>query len=423
MKTILSSRRHHYLANVSIFLATLVLIAGMIGCGPVCEDLQIETWYDLNDIRNNLDCNHILMNDLDSTTPGYAELASSTANAGKGWEPIGTLANAFEGTFDGNGNTISDLFIYRPDEDEVGLFGRVQEGLIENLGLVSVNVTGKKSVGALVGYNQKGKLNSDTRPPYSETYSHGSVTGEENVGGLVGNNYDGTVNQCQSSAEVFQVPSAPDEERWRAGGLVGLNGGTVSYCDYNGEVNGDRQVGGLVGHNAFRPGGRVEDCGGAYSVNGNLVVGGVAGLNLGALRRNSYAGEVNGILTVIGDGLTALNEGATGNADSYDTAPPGSYVGGVVGVNEGTVEDCCAEATVRGNQCVGGFAGKNEGNVTRCSSSGNVTGNSDVGCFLGWNTNTGTVSSCESTSCVTDTSDCGPMVGWNEGVISGIPIP
>jgi len=419
MKIVHSSKRRHYVAAISIFLifsVTAALISGMAGCnGP--EHLQIRTWYDLDAIRNNLDADHELMNDLDATTAGYEELASPTANGGKGWQPIGIGAKPFKGTFDGGGNTISDLFIYRPDEDEVGLFGRVQEGLVKHVGLVSVNVTGNKSVGALVGYNWKGKLDSDTRPPYSKTYSHGSVTGEEDVGGLVGNNYDGTVNQCESSAEVFQVSSAPDEERWRAGGLVGLNGGTVSNCDYNGAVNGDRQVGGLVGHNALIPEGRVEDCGGAYSVHGNLEVGGVAGRNLGALRRNSYTGKVNGILTVIGDGLTALNEGATGNADSSDTALPGSYVGGVVGVNEGTVEDCSAEATVEGYQYVGGLAGANNGTVEKCNSSGDVTGNSDVGRLVGYNK--GTVSNSESTSCVTGAIDCGPLVGRNEGVIEG----
>jgi hypothetical protein len=33
MKTILSSRRHHYVARVGIFLITVALIAGMVGCG------------------------------------------------------------------------------------------------------------------------------------------------------------------------------------------------------------------------------------------------------------------------------------------------------------------------------------------------------------------------------------------------------
>jgi hypothetical protein len=419
MKIILSSGRHHYLAIVSTFLITLAFIAGTISCscgGGGGAIVEIQTWYDLDAVRNNLVGSYVLMNDLDDTTDGYDELVGETAD-GKGWQPIGTEGNAFKGTFDGNGRTISDLFIDRPDEDEVGLFGRVQEGVVENLGLVNVNVTGKKYVGALVGYSWKGTLDSDIRPPGSKTYSDGIVTGEENVGGLVGNNYDGTVNQCESSVEVFLASSAPDEDRWRTGGLVGLNSGTVLHCDYNGVVNGDHQVGGLVGmnENLVTIVGHVEDCGGEYSVNGNFEVGGVAGRNMGDIRRSLFKGDVNGIM--IGDGLVALNEGTTVNAYSSDTEIPGSYIGGVVGVNGGIVEDCSAEATVEGYQYVGGLAGANEGTLDDCSSSGDVTGDSDTGRLVGYNT--GTVNNPESTSCVTGIVDCGPMVGRNEGVISG----
>jgi hypothetical protein len=444
MKTLLSLRRPYYVTRLRIFLITMILIAGMASCcqPPPSQTVEIQNWYDLDAVRNNLVGNYVLMEDLDDTTDGYDELVGETVD-NKGWQPIGAEGNAFKGTFDGNGHTISDLFIDRPDEEEVGLFGRIQEGLVKNVGLESVDVTGKRFVGALVGYSWKGTLDSDIRPPGSKTYSRGIVTGEENVGGLVGNNYDGTVNQCESSVEVFVASSAPDEYRLRTGGLVGLNSGTVLNCDYNGEVNGDRQVGGLVGMNErlVTIVGHVEDCGGEYSVNGNSQVGGVAGLNAGNIRRSSFKGDVNGIM--IGDGLVALNEGATVNAYSSDTELPGSYIGGVVGVNEGTVEDCSAEATVEGYQYVGGLAGANEGTVENCSadskvagdsnigglvgenqgtldncsSCGEVTGESNTGCLVGHNT--GTVNNSGSTSWVTGTSDGGDLVGWNEGVISG----
>jgi TRAP-type C4-dicarboxylate transport system substrate-binding protein len=445
MNILLSLRRHHYVARLSIFLIMVVLIAGTAGgCQPPpSETVEIQNWYDLDAVRDNLVGSYVLMENLDDTTDGYDDLVGDTVD-GKGWQPIGTEGNAFKGTFDGNSHTIGDLFIDRPEEDEVGLFGRVQEGVVRNVGLVSVDVTGKKYVGALVGYSWKGTIDSDIRPPGSKTYSHGSVTGEENVGGLVGNNYDGTVNQCESSAEVFHASSAPDEDRWRTGGLVGLNSGNVLNCDYNGVVNGDRQVGGLVGLNAalLTIRGQVEDCGGQYSVNGNMEVGGVAGRNIGNIRRASFIGDVNGIM--IGDGLVALNEGATVNAYASDTALQGSYVGGVVGVNEGTVDDCSAEATVEGYQYVGGLAGtnngtvencsadskvtgdsnigglvgENQGTLEKCSSCGEVTGDSSTGCLVGHNT--GTVNNSDSTSWVTGTSDGGDLVGWNEGVISGV---
>jgi len=412
---------------------------GTIGCttGDTGEPTEIWNWNDLNAVRDNPDGSYVLMSHLGDDTDGYDELVGDTAD-GKGWQPIGTTENPFKGTFDGNGNTISGLFMYRPDEDEVGLFGRVQEGLIKNLGLVSVNVTGKKSVGGLVGYSWKGTLDSDTRPPLSKTYSDGSVTGEEDVGGLVGNNYRGILNQCESSVEVFHLSSTPDEERWRVGGLVGLNSGPVINCNYSGEVNGDRQVGGLVGQNAFAPDARVEDCGGEYGVYGNLEVGGVAGRNLGALRRASFEGTVMAFM--LGDGLIALSEGTSGSADFSDATLLGSYVGGVVGVNEGIVEDCSAQATVegyryvggltgtnngtvqgcsaqatvKGYQYVGGLAGANAGNLESCSSSGDVTGNSDAGQLVGYNMLAGTVSNSDSASCVTGTVDCGDLVGRDE---------
>ena len=60
-----------------------------------------------------------------------------TANGGKGWEPIGiyhphgpTAFTGFMGTFDGQGYEICDLFINRPDEDSVGLFKYVDDGVI-----------------------------------------------------------------------------------------------------------------------------------------------------------------------------------------------------------------------------------------------------------------------------------------------------
>ncbi len=80
------------LIRVSIFLIMAAFIAGIAGCfyTPPSHNLEIRTWYDLNAIWNNLAGHHTLMNDLDSTTPGYEELASARANQGKGWQPIGT---------------------------------------------------------------------------------------------------------------------------------------------------------------------------------------------------------------------------------------------------------------------------------------------------------------------------------------------
>ena len=73
-------------------------------------------------MRNNLGGNYILTVNLDENSEGYDTYASSSANEGKGWLPIGTSGSKFTGRLEGNGYTISDLYINR-DTIYGGLFG------------------------------------------------------------------------------------------------------------------------------------------------------------------------------------------------------------------------------------------------------------------------------------------------------------
>jgi len=236
-------RLNRYLKNVSIFVVTVALITGMVGCyvyNTPSKDLEIRTWYDLDAVRDNADGHHTLMNNLDSTTAGYEELASPTANEGKGWQPIVEIfyptgdSKSFAGTFDGQGYEIRDLFINRSGEDYVGLF-ESSDGIIKNIGVVNATVTGDGEVGGLVGANFGTVSNS---------YSTGSVTGNNRVGGLVAENYKGTVSNSYSSAKV----TGSDQ----VGGLVGWNNESNVTDSYStGSVTGNDYVGGLVGSNGL----------------------------------------------------------------------------------------------------------------------------------------------------------------------------
>jgi hypothetical protein len=280
MKTIRSSGRRRHLVRFGIFLIVITFIVGVAGCGggnnsPLSQNLEIWDWYDLDAIRDNLDGNHTLMNDLDFTTAGYMELASQIAKEGKGWQPIGSTAvnDAFVGSFDGQGYEICDLFINRPDQSDVGLFGVVETGgIIENVGVVNGNITGYEAVGSLVGYNQGTVRNS---------YAHGNVTGDLDVGSLVGVN-DGTVSNSYSSGSVTG--------RDGVGGLVGKNEGTVSNSYSIGTVNGNDFIGNLVGVN----GGTVSNSYTSGTVNGNDFVGGLVGRNEGAVSKCYSTGSVTG---------------------------------------------------------------------------------------------------------------------------------
>jgi Divergent InlB B-repeat domain/The GLUG motif len=217
-------------------------------------------WYDLNAIRDDLYGIYILMNDLNSTTPGYEELAGPTANGGKGWQPIGstneTQFDVFRGTLDGGGHEISDLFINRPDTSDVGLIVVVwEDGGITNLGVVNATVTGYEWVGGLAG----GSIGV-----VDNSYSAATVNGIDNVGGLVGTNgEEGTVRNSYSIGNVTGYRFV--------GGLVGTNGGTVSNSYSTGSVTGTSYVGGLAGSN----GGTVTNSYSTGVVTGEEGVGGL----------------------------------------------------------------------------------------------------------------------------------------------------
>jgi len=256
---------------------------------------EIRDWYDLDAIRDDLSGPCALMNDLDSTTAGYEELASETANGGKGWEPIGTVADQFVGSFDGQGYEISDLFINRPDEINVGPFSEIgQEGITKDIGLVNVTVIGNDYAGGLVGHND-GMV--------SDSYSTGSVTGNSSIGALVGHN-GGIVNDSYSNGSMTGDS--------RVGGLVGWNQATLSNSYSSCSVTGDSRIGGLVGDNWYYEG-TVSNSYSTGSVTGSTQVGGLVGVNYYGSVTHSYStGSVTGSSQV--GGLVGWNTDIVSNS-------------------------------------------------------------------------------------------------------------
>jgi hypothetical protein len=283
--------------------ANFGLFAG--GNGTAGNPYQIADWWHLDNVRNYLSMHFIVINDLDSNSIGYTELASATANDGKGWQPIGTIAinDAFVGSFDGQGYGICDLFIDRPDESDVGLFGVVEEGgVIENVDVVANgNVTGNEDVGVLVGKNEGTVSNS---------YSTGNVTGDDNVGGLVGWNFKGTVTDTYSTGNVTGLDNV--------GGLVGWNTGTMSNSYATGGVTGNTSVGGLTGKN----GGTASNSYATGRVTGNDNIGGLVGKNdnTGTVSKSYSTGNVTGNTHV--GGLMGRDQGTESNS-FWDTETSG----------------------------------------------------------------------------------------------------
>jgi hypothetical protein len=244
------------------------------GTGTAEDPYQIADWHQLDFVRNYLDSYFLLVGNIGRTTPGYEELASPTANGGKGWQPIGSSEyDGFIGTFDGQGYEIRDLYINRPSEDYVGLFGAVERaGVIQDIGVVSATVIGAENVGGLVGRNG---LDSTV----INSYSTGSVTGMYDVGGLVGENEYGAVSNSHATGSVTGYQDV--------GGLVGFNSvGDVHDSYSTGNVTGNWGVGGLVGVNWGMC--DVYDSYSTGNVTGTSYVGGLVGYNLGGIVDNSF---------------------------------------------------------------------------------------------------------------------------------------
>ena len=195
--------------------------------------------------------------DFDTNGSGLADSGDDYWNEGSGWEPIGDLADPFDAVFDGNGHTVSNLFIDRGTEDHVGLFGYTNYfSVLRNVGLVSANITGNDEVGALAG----GSLGT-----IITSYATGQVSGIT-VGGLVGVNFsESVISASYATATVTG---------YQAGGLTGEHTGTIIASYATGSVTGDRFIGGLVGVTA----GTITASYATGSVNGGFG-GGLAGDN------------------------------------------------------------------------------------------------------------------------------------------------
>ena len=117
--------------------------------------------------------------DFDTDGSGAADSGDTYWNAGAGWAPIGSEDSPFTASFTGNGHTLANLFINRPTEDGIGLFGEVQSpvtgrGVIWNVGLIKVDVTGRDAVGSLFGRTRYGIVTG--------SYATGRVAGGDQVG-------------------------------------------------------------------------------------------------------------------------------------------------------------------------------------------------------------------------------------------------
>ena len=303
------------------------------------------------------------------------------------WDPIGGCVavndcpNSFNGTFDGNGHSISELQIsLSADAYGVGLFGAVNaDASLRNLTLRDVDISssaGGRYFGSLVGHGRGAEF-------HSILVDNANISvGATSVGGLVGY---GVSADISSSLVVADAVSG----YFSVGGLVG-SGGNVDISSSSvvaDTVRGSSSVGGLVGS-----GENVDISSSsalAGTVSGGRNVGGLVGWGRYADITSSsvVADTVSGSRDVgglVGYGWIAVISSSSVVAD---TVSGDNYVGGLVGWGRyaDITSSSVVAGTVSGDDYVGGLVGN--GADADISSSlvlgGFINGRSHVGGLVG----------------------------------------
>ena len=260
--------------NVTLYvnLISNQLPAGVTGKGTEAEPFILKTaehleWFrDYVNVGKSSACAKIAddVEEIDMSTVCHKADAEKQV-AELSWTPIGNYSKQYQGTFDGNGKTIRNLFI-SSTSDEIGFFGYAADCRIKNITFDNAKVKGNDncSTGILAGCagscvieNIKTTENCSVEGQYetggiagrangniSNCENHAIVKGLHSVGGIVGICFD-SENSITSCANYGEITGTEDF----VGGIIGYFGeGSLQNSANYGNITGDARVGNLIGY-------------------------------------------------------------------------------------------------------------------------------------------------------------------------------
>ncbi|WP_312046785.1 InlB B-repeat-containing protein, partial [Anaerotignum sp.] len=171
------------------------------------------------------------------------------------WAPIGNDNAYFSGIFDGNGHTVSGIYI-QVDKYGEGLFGSIKNGTVQNLGVTKSYICGKARIGGIVAYCDGGTI--------SKCYNEGTVRStSQNMAGSEVGGIAGCINSLNNKAKVENCYNTGNVigSHGCIGGIVGnsINNSSVVNCYNTGTLNYGSNtsfIGCIVGFNDVT----VTDC-------------------------------------------------------------------------------------------------------------------------------------------------------------------
>ena len=209
------------------------------------------------------------------------------------------------------------------------------------------------------------------------TISGLTITGSGNVRGLFRYLQSGGVVQNVS----LEVTIEPTDLQDSLGGLVGNNRGIVRNCTVTGSIQGETNIGGIIGVNESS--GKIINSTFSGSVTGEHYVGGIAGQNLGSILQCVNQGKIN---TVTVEGEADLEDLDSRPLNSTENLPACTDIGGITGFSTGVLQSCKNTGPVGYEHVgynVGGIAGRQSGYLNGCTNQGVILGRKDVGGIAG----------------------------------------
>lgn len=264
-------------------------------------------------LTKNITVNEDLLASIKTDDDGNVTNGSSF----KAWRPMGMadengeFTGHYKGIFDGNGYSISGLYVNRDEatadvnsrfKSSIGLFG-YHDGVTKNLGILDSYMRGNYCIGGICGYNDGGTIqncysaatvcgdsyiggicgrsrsNSIIENCYNAGYVYGAT---RSIGGICGDNYS-TIESCYNIGII--------EGNFMVGGIVGVSSGSgntiwIKDCYNRGNVIGDtKDIGGIGGYIGYS---LVENCYSQATVSGNTNVGGICGNSNKVDFQNAY---------------------------------------------------------------------------------------------------------------------------------------
>lgn len=278
------------------------------------------------------------------------------------WQSIGIYegedydTTSFDGNFDGEGHTISGLYI-KNGGDAAGLFGELEtNGTIKNL-TVKGEVHGGKYVGGIVGYSANGAsvlncsfegevygsreavggvVGCSGRGLIEGCSSKGYVSGLRLVGGVIGHNYKGVIRNCEFKEGTVSGSS------YNVGGIIGnSNAKSLSTCISRGHVCSDSMAAGGIAGGSATP---ISDCNNyAEVIAKNCYGGGIVGNAFGChgdygtvTRCNNY-GKIQALKTA--GGIVGYAAYDVSFCQNYgEVSAERGRIGGIAGVKDDDVK-------------------------------------------------------------------------------------